>query len=572
LAGGPETIVAAWLILSVLAFGDWLHEERLRAELVRRFLAMGIVVTLICAVQLLPFLELLVRSQRDTGFDRSDWAMPAWGWANFLVPLFHTSPTKLGLFMQTGQYWTSSYYAGIGTVLLVVVAVRRARHWPVRVLAILLGLGLVLALGNTGLLYRGLRACLPVLGFVRYPVKFVIIILALAPLLAAFGFAALAGRAGRAGRFELGCAVVMLLLIGMLVWLAARLPAADGDWHATWQNALSRAAFLALALLFGIATLTSSGRQRILFGCFLLLVFWLDFVTHVPTQNPGVQPSVYTPGWASAHLKLAPQPRLGQSRIMLPPLARQALQTHAIAGLEDNYLLHRLAFFADCNLLEDVPQVDGFFSLTPAEGNNATVLSYVQTNRDFPALLDFMGVSQLTAAGKAFEWAPRPSAMPLVTAGQRPVFVDDRAAFQAFFQTNLDLRQIVLLPSEARGSISATQRTSARVLEARFGNQSVSIQTEAPAPSLVVISQTYYPAWKALVDGQPARIWRANYAFQALQVPAGQHQVELIYQDRVFWAGLILSCFGLLACAGLWLGAHSRKRLPWASPGPYAPS
>jgi hypothetical protein len=257
---------------------------------------------------------------------------------------------------------------------------------------------------------------------------------------------------------------------------------------------------------------------------------------------------------------------------MLPPLAHQALQTHAIAGLEDNYLLHRLAFFADCNLLEDVPQVDGFFSLTPAEGNNATVLSYVQTNRDFPALLDFMGVSQLTAAGKAFEWAPRPSAMPLVTAGQRPVFVDDRAAFQAFFQTNLDLRQIVLLPAEARGSISATQRTSARVLEARFGIQSVSIQTEAPAPSLVVISQTYYPAWKALVDGQPARIWRANYAFQALQVPAGQHQVELIYQDRVFWAGLILSCFGLLACAGLWLGAHSRKRLPWASPGPYAPS
>jgi hypothetical protein len=572
LAGGPETIAATWLILLVLACGDWIRESGLRREIAWRLPALGIVVALICAAQLLPFLELLVRSQRDTGFDRSDWAMPVWGWASFLVPLFHTSHTKLGLFMQTGQYWTSSYYAGIGTVLLVAVAVRRARHWPVRVLAILLGLGLVLALGNTGLLYRGLRACLPVLGFVRYPVKFVILIVALAPLLAAFGFTALAGRAGLVGRFELGCTVVMLVLIGMLICLAARLPAADGDWHATWQNALSRAAFLALAILFGIACINSSGRQRILFGCFLLLVFWLDFVTHVPTQNPGAQPSVYTPGWASAHLKLAPQPRLGQSRIMLPPLAQQALKTHAIAGLEDNYLLQRLAFLADCNLLEQVPQVDGFFSLTPAEGNNATVLPYVQTNRDFPALLDFMGVSQLTAAGPAFECAPRPSAMPLVTAGQRPVFVDDRAAFQAFFQTNLDLRQIVLLPPDARESISATQRTSARVLEARFGDQSVFIQTEAPAPSLVVISQTYYPAWRALVDGQPARIWRANYAFQALQVPAGRHQVQLMYRDRAFLAGAILSGLGLLTCGGLWLGSHFRMRSSGTSLGPYFPS
>jgi hypothetical protein len=620
LAGGPETIALTWLILSVLACGDWVRSGKRqdgrgqnqsegsgtaeyaeyaetghrrwrafrrflsptyfgydlastgRIKLVSRFVGLGVLVALISAAQLLPFLELLVRSQRDTGFDRSDWPMPAWGWASFLVPIFHTSPTNLGLFMQTEQYWTSSYYAGIGTVLLVAVAVRRAPHWPVLVLAILLGLGLVLALGNTGLLYRGLRACLPALGFVRYPVKLVILILALAPLLAAFGLTALAGGSKPVGRFELGCAVVMLLLIGILVCLAARLPAADGDWHATWQNASTRAAFLVLALVFGIACLNSSGRQRILFGCFLLLVFWLDFVTHVPTQNPGVQPSVYTPGWASAHLKLAPQPRLGQSRIMLPPAAQQVFKTHAIAGLEENYLLQRLAFLADCNLLEEVPQVGGFFSLTPAEGNNATVLSYVQTNRDFPALLDFMGVSQLTAAGKALEWAPRPSAMPLVTAGQRPAFVDDRSAFQAFFQTNLDLRQIVLLPPEARGSVSATQRTSARVLEAKFGNQSVSIRTEAPAPSLVVISQTYYPAWRAYVDGHPARIWRANYAFQALQVPAGRHQVQLIYQDRVFWAGVILSGFGLLACAGLWLGAHSRKRPAWASPGLYVPS
>jgi hypothetical protein len=571
LAGGPETIGLTWLLLLVLAFGDWLHEGELRRKVVLRLLGMGILVALICAAQLLPFLELLVRSQRDTGFDRSDWPMPAWGWANFLVPLFHTSATNQGLFLQTGQYWTSSYYAGIGTVLLVAVALRHARHGPVRTLAILLGLSLILALGDSGLLYRGLRACLPLIGFVRYPVKFVLLILVLAPLLAAFGFAAWAGQTRRVGRFGVGCALVLLLLIGMIVGLASRLPTADGNWQATWRNGLARAGFLGLVLASTVACMGASGLRRGLFGCFLMLVFWLDFVTHMPTQNPSVQPSIYTPGWASAQLNLDPPPRLGQARLMLAPRAQQQLNAQVVSNLETNYLLDRVAFYCNCNLLEEVPQVHGFFSLFPAEANNATFVAYVQTNRDFPALLDFMGVSQINAPDRIFEWARRPSAMPLVTAGQRPVFADDQAAFQAFFATNLNFRQTVILPLGARERITATQQTTARVLNVRFSNQSVSIQTEASAPSLVVISQTYYPAWKALVDGQSARIWRANYAFQALQVPAGQHQVQLIYQDRVFWAGVILSGFGLLASAGLWLGAHSRKRPSWASPGPYAP-
>ena len=93
----------------------------------------------------------------------------------------------------------------------------------------------------------------------------------------------------------------------------------------------------------------------------------------------------------------------------------------------------------------------------------------------------------------------------------------------------------------------------------KFANQNVSIQPEAPVASLAVIAQAYYPAWKAYVDGQPARIWRANYAFQAVEVPAGQHQVLLFYEDKRFLIGAALSGLALLACLGLWLLAHFRK-------------
>ena len=73
------------------------------------------------------------------------------------------------------------------------------------------------------------------------------------------------------------------------------------------------------------------GRRRMLFGCLLLVLFWLDLVTHAPTQNPGVKSSVYAPGWARAQLKLNPDPKLGGSRVMLSPAALTFLRYNPTA-------------------------------------------------------------------------------------------------------------------------------------------------------------------------------------------------------------------------------------------------
>ena len=177
----------------------------------------------------------------------------------------------------------------------------------------------------------------------------------------------------------------------------------------------------------------------------------------------------------------------------------------------------------------------------------------METNRDFPALLDFMGVSQITAPGKTFDWEARPSAIPFVTIGQEPAFADDRAAFSLFYHTNTDFRQLVVLSPEARGRISATRQPAARARVSSFGNHRVAIDAEAPGPAMVVTAQGYYPAWKAFVDGKPAPLWRANYGFQAVEIPGGPHQIELRYVDTWFNVGLAISAAGLLAILALWL-------------------
>jgi uncharacterized membrane protein YfhO len=66
------------------------------------------------------------------------------------------------------------------------------------------------------------------------------------------------------------------------------------------------------------------------------------------------------------------------------------------------------------------------------------------------------------------------------------------------------------------------------------------------------------------VDGCSTRLWSADYGFQAIEVPAGQHQVRLVYRDLGFQAGVAIS---LASVAGWGLcfllfgrGSEDRKR------------
>src|ERR1041385_2111120 len=83
----------------------------------------------------------------------------------------------------------------------------------------------------------------------------------------------------------------------------------------------------------------------------------------------------------------------------------------------------------------------------------------------------------------------------------------------------------------------ARSQAEAKVVAAAFSAHRAEIQVEAPTPSWLVIAQNNHHWWRAYLDGAPFRLWRANYAFQAVAVPGGQHLVRLVYRDWGFVAG-----------------------------------
>jgi len=69
----------------------------------------------------------------------------------------------------------------------------------------------------------------------------------------------------------------------------------------------------------------------------------------------------------------------------------------------------------------------------------------------------------------------------------------------------------------------------------------VQMEVEAAADGLLVLTDTYAPGWKALLDGHPTSLYVADHAFRAVVVPAGIHQVEFVYEPASFWVGMVLS-------------------------------
>jgi uncharacterized membrane protein YfhO len=66
---------------------------------------------------------------------------------------------------------------------------------------------------------------------------------------------------------------------------------------------------------------------------------------------------------------------------------------------------------------------------------------------------------------------------------------------------------------------------------------------------MLVLAQSYYHCWRASVDGNGVPVLRANGGFQAVEVPAGKHEVLLEYKDRAFQLGCAISLASLLLCA-----------------------
>jgi hypothetical protein len=132
------------------------------------------------------------------------------------------------------------------------------------------------------------------------------------------------------------------------------------------------------------------------------------------------------------------------------------------------------------------------------------------------------------------------------------VITNEESIMPALRSTDFDhVNEVVLeeppefVPPGRRPAVNA----SAKIVS--WGLNKIVTETTADAPALLVLSEIYYPAWKAAIDGRKAKVLRADYALRAIAVPAGKHVVVCEYRDDSFHKGLIISLAALAISIGI---------------------
>src|SRR5262249_26282584 len=93
--------------------------------------------------------------------------------------------------------------------------------------------------------------------------------------------------------------------------------------------------------------------------------------------------------------------------------------------------------------------------------------------------------------------------------------------------------------------------------EIRKGVNRIDVRVHADGPSLLVLSEAYFPGWKSIVDGVPRPIVGVNLALMGVALDAGVHDVRFIFRPNTVYAGLAVSFFGGL-CAAFLISAGRR--------------
>ena len=138
--------------------------------------------------------------------------------------------------------------------------------------------------------------------------------------------------------------------------------------------------------------------------------------------------------------------------------------------------------------------------------------------------------------------------------------VDEEDAFRRVTDPAFDPGASVVLEGEEVPEVAPDDRADDEVAVVDEAPERIRLRARLGGAGVLVVADTYFPGWEARVDRRPSAILRANYAFRALALAAGAHDVELAYRPRSFRIGVALSLAGLVLVAALWWSAVTLAR------------
>lgn len=166
----------------------------------------------------------------------------------------------------------------------------------------------------------------------------------------------------------------------------------------------------------------------------------------------------------------------------------------------------------------------------------------------------------------------QPQAVPNPTANGNAWFVSDLK----FVNTaNEEIKSIGLIDNKKTAVIASSDKeyfnnkpvqadSTATISLTEYQPNELEFKSKSRTPQLAVFSEIYYPhGWKMFVDEKEVPYIKADYLLRAVHVPAGNHNIRMIFEPEVIEKGkwISLLCFGLfIVLSGLGIFMMNKKK------------
>lgn len=487
------------------------------------FLAMG----LVAAVQILPALEYGKLSTRWTETGEKTW--------NAKVPFTeheHESlkPSDLiHLAVPGGAGLYSDPFAGLVALTLAAIAIWSGfrRRKEIRLFTALALASLLWAMAGSDILYGPLYALGPMIEKTREPIVALFLFAFAIAALAAMGAEVLISdpepaRESKIVRLLVRAGIATLVLVFFLNTVKP-----DSD------NRPIMAAFIAL-LLAGVCHVWSrrliSRRSALVFLGLLVMIEqgneiggdWAQ--VHDPNRNSLINSLTDTQDLAD-FLSLQPNPK------------RLEKNNKDVAfNFGDWYRIDSSNAYG-ASMLTQTNRLSGWW--TERIGRMYGENYWLGRTADRPGLEDvFTGTSGIKI------WYD-PAAFPRAwTVHQIIVAPNEWNAYDMMNTGTFDLRTTALTVQSKPSLATCDAPDKVTAIDDK-ATTSLSVKVDMACRGLLVISDNFYPGWKAQLDGNAVDIWKVNTAIRGVIVPAGRHTVTMEYRPMSVYFGFFLTLAGL---------------------------
>ena len=466
-----------------------------------------------------------------------------------------------------GTTWplVPSVYLGAGAMLLVLGAFRR-RDRAAPALGGLAILGLSIALGRFFVVHRVLRWLVPPLSYMRFPEKYLVVVVFAVALLAGLGADrvwASGFRMYKRSLFFLGALAALALTAES--WFAPDLAAVMRA--GAWRGAC------AAGLMLGVVVL---GYRRASWAAVMMVAL------------------------IGVDLSLAAWPRLsfGPASLASPPPVVEAIRRHADDPLAPPRVLRMeaversVARFVPATSMPEgqrrggltlPPNLAAAFGLASVPGYDAAVPASLtrvwDAQPDGTKLMRLLALEFVIApvdnpqtASRAPDGLtpildPAPGArlfkakepLPRVYLAANAEVIPEAAALPRLAEPEvLEGRTVFLAPSATASPLGGPLARAGRCSLSFYANTHIEARCDADREAVAVFVEQYDRGWRAEVDGSAAPLERANLVGRAVRLPPGSHRVALTFEPPGRVAGFALSGLGGLAMCCCWL--YSRRR------------